>query len=56
MTRVPFDPFAGKEGRYALPGRSPTSRFLSMNLAKRFTVSVAAAVGWTLSWAQPVFA
>jgi hypothetical protein len=56
MSRIPFDPSAGKAGRASLPGRSPTTRFLSMSTAKRFTVSVAAAVGWALSWAQPVFA
>ena len=56
MNRVPFDPSAGKAGRCFLPGRSPTARFLSMSRAKRLTVSVATAVGWTLSWAQPVFA
>ena len=56
MNRIPFDPSAGKACPSSLPGRSLATRFLSMNKAKRFTVSVAAAVGWTLSWARPVFA
>jgi len=56
MNRVAFDPSAGNAGRYFLPGHSPTTRFLSMSMARRFTMSVAAAVGWTLSWARPVFA
>ena len=56
MNRILFDPCAGKAGRSSLPGRTLTTRFLSMSMAKRFTVSVAAAAGWTLSWAQPVFA
>jgi hypothetical protein len=56
MNRVQFDPYAGKVGRHSLPGRSPTARFVSMRMANRFTVSLAAAFGWALSWVQPVFA
>ena len=56
MNRVALDGSAEKAGRRSLTGRFPTARFLTMSMANRFTVSLAAAIGWTLSWAQPVFA
>ena len=56
MNRIPFEPSARIAKQSSLPVRSLATRFLSMNKAKRFTVSVVAAVGSTLSWARPVFA
>jgi hypothetical protein len=56
MNGILLDPSAGKASRSSLPGRCLTTTFLNMSMAKRFTVSVAAAVGWTLSWARPIFA
>jgi hypothetical protein len=56
MNRVALDLPTGKAGRDSLTGRFPSARFLTMSMANRFTVSLAAAIGWTLSWAQSVFA
>jgi hypothetical protein len=56
MNQVALDRSAGKASRESLTAYFPTTRFLSMSTAKRFFVSLTAAVGWTLSWARPVFA
>ena len=56
MNRVALERSAGKAGRDSLTGRFPTATFLTMSMANRFTVSLAATIGWTLSWAQSVFA
>jgi hypothetical protein len=56
MNQVVPDPPAGKASRDSLTGRSPASKLGAMSAASRFTVSLVAAVGWTLSSARPVFA
>ena len=56
MNPVALDRSAGKADRESLTRRFPTARFLTMSMANRFTMSLAAAIGWTLFWAQPVFA
>ena len=52
---VPESP-AGRASRDSLTGRFPASTLVTMSAANRFTVSLVAAVGWTLSWARPAFA
>jgi hypothetical protein len=56
MNRVALDRSARKAGRDSLTSRFPSARFLTMSMANRFTLSVAATIGWTLSWAQSAFA
>jgi hypothetical protein len=56
MNRVALDRSTGTAGRHSLTDRFPTARFFIMSMVNRSTVSLVAALGWTLSWASPVFA
>jgi hypothetical protein len=56
MNQVALDRSTGTAGRRSLMGRFPTAKFLIMSRANRFTVSLVAALGGTLSWTSPVFA
>jgi hypothetical protein len=56
MNQVVPDPPSGRASRDSLTDRFPASKLVTMSVANRFIVSLVAAVGWTLSWARPVFA
>jgi hypothetical protein len=56
MSRVRFNPSVATARRPSLPRGFPTARFLLMSTANRFTGSLVAAMGWTLSWVRPAFA
>jgi hypothetical protein len=56
MSRVWFNPSVAIARRPSLPRGFPTARFLTMSTANRFTALLGAALGWTLTWARPVFA
>jgi hypothetical protein len=56
MNRVRVNPSVATARRPSLPRGFPTARFLTMSTAKRFTMLIGAALGWTMTWARPVFA